>query len=159
MAGSTVPACKAAILAILTADAGLATVDKRWSPPTEAEDYSAINEKIFFGDTEILDDNWTALGRAQGAGLRRETYRLTITAGVVQEGDDPQTAEVRMWAIWNVITQALRTDLMLPSGSLLRGAGVLQFDQISALQSTGIFSPQAWIAKVDGRVTFTANTQ
>jgi len=152
--GTTVPECKAAILAILNADAGLAGVDRRWSPPTEGEDYSAVNEKIFFGDTEILDENWASLG----AGKRRESYRLTLSAWVAQEGDDPQATETRAWAIWKTVRIALRTDMLLPSGSLLKAAGVMKFDQVTALQSTGVFSPQQWGAKVDGRIVFTANT-
>jgi hypothetical protein len=156
--GTTVPACKAAILTVLGAAGALTGVDRRWSPPTEGEDYNLTNEKIFFGDTEILDDNWTALGNFQ----RRETYRLTISAWVAQEGDDPQATETRVWAIWAAVQNALVADLQagVPKGSasLLRAAGVRQFDQITALQSTGVFSPEAWGAKVDGRITFIADT-
>lgn len=162
MAGSTAPACKSAVLTILDADAALDTVDLRWAPPTENEDFSQVNEAIFFGDTEILDDNWSSLGKYTGMGRRKETYRLTITAWVAQFGDEPRTVEERVWAIWADITEALRTDLFAGtphgSASLLRAAGVQQFDQITALQSTGVFSPQQWGSRVDGRVTFTATT-
>lgn len=156
--GTTIPECKDAILAVLAAVGGLTTVDRRWSPPTEGEDYNLTNEKIFFGDTEILDENWSRLGQ----GNRRETYRLTISVWVAQEGDDPRAAELRVWALWKFVRIALVADLFAgnPQGSasLIRAAGVRQFDQITALQSTGVFSPEAWGSKVDGRITFIADT-
>lgn len=155
---TTAPACKAAILTILAADTNLVGVDRRWAPPTENEDATVQGEAVWFGDTEIVDDNWASLGSAQGKGRRRETYRLTLTVWVAQFGDDPQTTETRAWAIWNLIDGDLRTDLFTRPGSLLIAAGVQTFGQITATQSTGVFSPSQWGARVDARVTFQATT-
>jgi hypothetical protein len=158
MATTTIPACKAAILTILAADTDLASVDRRWSPPTENEDVPVGLEAIFFGDTEIVDDNWASLGSSQGAGRRRENYRLMITVWVAQFGDDPQAAEQRAWDLWSQVYSDLRVDLFTQGGSQLRTAGVQTMGQITALQSTGVFSPSQWGARVDARVTFTATT-
>ena len=158
---STAPAVKAAILTILTADSDLNTVDKRWAPPTEAEDYAQEPEAIYFGDTEIVDDNWASLGKSAGTGRRRETYRVTITVLVAQTGDNPQAAEERAWNLWGQVADDLRTDLFAgtPAGStsLLVAAGARQFDQITATQTTGVWGPQQWAARIDGRVTLTAS--
>jgi len=157
MAVTTIPACKAAVLAILNADTDFDAVDKRWSPPTESEDVAVGGEAVFFGDTEIVDSNWASLGKSQGQGVRNETYRLAITVWVAQYGDDPQIVEERAWALWGDVEDALRTDLFAgtPQGSesLIRAAGVTQFDQITALQSTGVFGPQQWGARIDAKVT------
>lgn len=157
MAASTAPACKAAILEILAADTDLASVDRRWSPPTENEDVPAGGEAIFFGTTRIIDSNWSSLGKSTGQGVRRESYRLTITVWVTQFGDDPQATEERCWALWAEVEADLRTDLFAgtPAGSasLLRAAGVTKFDQITADQTTGVFAPQQWGARIDALVT------
>ena len=159
---STAPTVKAAILTVLGNDVDLAAVDRRWAPPTESEDYGQDPESIFFGDVEIVDDNWSQIGRADGQGRRRESYWVAITVLVAQTGDDPQAAETRAWAIWTMVRENIRTDLFAgtPAGadSELRDAGVYQFDQITARQSTGVWSPQMWAARVDGRILFLAQS-
>lgn len=148
-ATSTAPACKQAILTILGTVPDLATVDQRWAPPTEETDVS--DEMLWLGDTEIVDDNWAALGN----GRRRETYRVAVTVWVRNWGDDPQTVEQRAWAIWADVANALRTDIRA-APSTLRSAGVRQFDQITATQTNGVAGPQQWGARIDARITFIA---
>lgn len=154
---STAPAVKAAILQILIGDTNLDAVDKRWQPPTEAEDYGQEPEATFFGDVEIVDDNWSQLGRADGQGRRRESYWVGISVLVAQIGDDPLTTEQRAWAIWDYLVAGIRTDLFAPS-SLIRDAGAYQFDQITARQTDGVWAPQMWAARIDGRILFNARS-
>ena len=150
--------CKDAILAITEA-IGLTAVDHRWTPPTEGEDYPTQEpEATYFGDTEIVDDDWAELGANAGRGTRMETFRVTVTILVVQTGDDARPPEVRMWAIRDAIQNAMRTDLFSGPSSLLRQAGVLQFGQITGLASTGVWGPSQWASRFDGRITFQSRT-
>lgn len=153
MGASTAPACKAAILTILGTVADLADVDRRWAIPTETEDFAAKTiEVIYLGNVEITDDNWAALGNSR----RRENYRLGITTWVEKWGDDPQIPEQRAWDLWSLVEAALTADIR-SQPSTLRSAGVRQFDQITALQTTGPAAPKKWGTRIDARITFTAD--
>jgi hypothetical protein len=152
-----VTATKAAILEVLAATPDLATVDRRWAPPTEGEDYAQEPEAVFFDTTEFGDD-WSALGAGAGAGRRQKTYRITIVVLVAQSGDDPQATEERAEHIWELVEDALRTDVFAGPASILRAAGVQQFDDINGTQGPGVWGPNQWAARVDGRVTFTATS-
>ena len=59
---SVIPEVVEAVMAILEADsADFSAVDVRWAPPTESEDYGQEPESFYFGDVEIVDDNWSAV--------------------------------------------------------------------------------------------------
>lgn len=155
---TTIPGCKAAILAILAADTNLTGVDLRWAPPTEGEDIPQGGESIYLMDVEIVSDDWASLGRAQGAGRRREEYRVGVGMWVAQYGDDPQATETRVWALWKEVRSALATDIFAGPASLLAAAGVDTVGQATAVESTGPFDPERWAARVDARITFKATT-
>jgi hypothetical protein len=154
---SVIPAVKAAILEVLGNEATLDTVDKRWAPPTEAEDYAQEPEAIYLSDSEIVEDDWADVTRGLGTGRRRQVFRVNVSVLVAQTGDDPQTAEERAWVIYGIAETALRTDLFGAS-SVIRAAGVLQFDDISAFQTTGVWGPQQWACRIDMRLFFQALT-
>src|SRR4051812_36775871 len=101
---STIPACKAAVLAILAARAGLTGVTLSWAGPTKDEDFR--EEMIFLGASEDASD-WAELG----TGRRTEDYTLELTVWVEQWGDDPQAAEERAHALWDEVEDALRDDI------------------------------------------------
>lgn len=148
---------KAAVITILGNDSTLDAVDQRWAPPTEAEDYQQEPEVIYLSDCEIVEDDWAELGRHQGTGRRRQTWRVSVSVLVARTGDDPQSTEQRAWEIWDRLELDIRTDVFA-TGSLIRAAGALQFDDITAFQVTGVWGPQAWAARIDGRIFFQAIT-
>jgi hypothetical protein len=150
MATSTVPACKAAILTILDAVTDLDAVTQSWSAPTKDEDFTG--EMIFLGEV-TNEEAWASLGNMR----RRETYTVALTVWVEQWGDDPQAAEQRAYAIWGLVTEALRDDLRPPT-SVLRTAGVQQYDGIRFRQITGPATAEKWGARIDASITFTATT-
>jgi len=145
---STIPACKAAVLAVLAARAGLTGVTLSWAGPTKDEDY--VEEMVFLGDVESTSD-WAELG----TGRRTEDFTVAITVYVERWGDDPQATEERAYALWDEIEDALRDDL-LTQGGMLRSAGVFKFNGISRAVSTGPSTPEKWGARVDASVDFQA---
>lgn len=106
MATSTVPAAKAALLALLQARAGLSGVQITWEDPAEL----IQREAIYFGDTDV-DERTAALGYQR----RDESYDLELIVRVLQEGDDAQTTETRWWTIVAEIEQTLRATATSPS--------------------------------------------
>jgi hypothetical protein len=150
MSAASAPAAKAAILTILQAAAGLTGVTVMWDQPTKDEDFAAP-ELVWLGNV-TGDENWGMLG----AQRRDEQYSIGLGVYVEQWGDNPQTLEARTWAIWGAATDALRTDLRTP-GSLLRAAGVRQYDRITFQQRTGPATPEKWGARIDGTIELIAS--
>jgi hypothetical protein len=148
VSAATAPAAKAAILTVLTAASGLTGVTLSWDGPTKDEDYTT--EMIWLGDVEGSED-WSSVGGQR----RRETYTVSLGFYVEQWGDDPRTAETRLWTIWNAATEALRADIR-SQPSTLRSAGVLQYDGISFRQRTGPASAEKTGAVMDASIQFTA---
>lgn len=109
MAASTVPAAKAAILALLIARPNLNTVAITWGGPTEQEDLQ--DEMVYFDDPVIRRPNWGSLGNRE----IREEYVLTLRSQNRSVGDDQAGTETRAWALVFEIEQALRADLKLGS--------------------------------------------
>jgi hypothetical protein len=145
---TTVPACKAAVLALLAARPALTGVVLTWAGPTKDEDFT--EEMIFLGDTDRTSD-WAELG----AGRRVESYSLTVTVYVEQWGDDPQAAEQRAYALLDEVEDTLRDDIRAVP-STLRTAGVFQFDGMSDHGSAGPSTPEKWGARIDARADFQA---
>jgi hypothetical protein len=154
---SLIPAVKSAILELLGNEATADLVDQRWAPPTEAEDYNQEPEAIYFGDTEIVEDDWADVTRGLGTGRRHRVFRISIGILVARTGDDAQGPEERAWAIYDIVEGLIREDIF-SAPSTLRTAGVLQFDDISAFATTGVWGPQAWASRIDMRLFFQANT-
>jgi hypothetical protein len=102
--GTTIPACKAAVLTLLAARPALTGVVLSWSGPTKDDDY--VDELIFLGDTEDTSQ-WAA-----GGGIREENYALDVTVWVKLWGDDPQATEQRAHVLWDEVEDALRDDVM-----------------------------------------------
>jgi hypothetical protein len=146
--GTTIPACKAAVLTLLAARPALSGVVLSWSGPTRDDDY--VDELIFLGDTEDTS-NWAA-----GGGIREENYALDVTVWVKLWGDDPQATEQRAHVLWDEVEDALRDDVMAgPSGSL-RAIGVTQFNRVTRRTSTGPATSEKWGTLVAARVEFQA---
>jgi hypothetical protein len=154
---SHIPALKAAILEVIGNEATLNTVDQRWAPPTEAEDYQQEPEAIYFGDTEIVEDDWADVTPGLGTGRRQQVYRISIGILVARTGDDAQGPEERAWEIYGIVENALRTDIF-SAPSTIRAAGPLQFNDISAFATTGVWGPQQWACRIDMRLFFQAIT-
>lgn len=145
---SAIPGCKAAILTILGARAGLSGVTLSWAGPTKDEDYT--ERMVFLGDTTDTS-NWAELG----TGRRVEEFDLDLTLWVEEWGDDPQTVEATMHTLWDEVEDALRDDIRA-TPSTLRTAGVFQFDQITRRMTTGPASPEKWGARLEATISFTA---
>lgn len=146
--GTTVPACKATVLAILAARPALAGVTLAWSAPTKDEDFT--EEMVFLGASDDTSD-WAELG----AGRRIEEYLLDLVVWVQRWGDDPQGTETRAHALWDEVEDALRDDIR-SQPSTLRAAGVLQFNRVTRRTSLGPASPDTWGARIDARIQFQA---
>jgi hypothetical protein len=100
---STVPAAKAALLALLQAHSfPVQNPVVQWGGPTEAEDFPKRGELIYFGETEISDENVTL-----GAVRYDETYNLRVVIEVRLPGDKEQAAEVRAWDIYAELQKVL----------------------------------------------------
>lgn len=102
MAASTVPAAKAAILALLRARPALNAVAITWGEPTESEDLA--DELIFFEDPVTRQPNWGHLGALN----IDEEYILVLKVRNRIFGDDQQAAEERCWALVFEVEQQLR---------------------------------------------------
>jgi hypothetical protein len=152
---STVPAVKAALLTLLQARPGLANVLVSWSGPTKDEDFSSPNgdvEMVFYGDANS-DETWQDLSPQ----LRRtETYRLGVTVYVERWGDDPQSTEQRVYALWDEVTDTLRDDVAPGGAGSLRTAGLLDYGQITFRQTTAPAAGDKWGSRLDGQVQFRA---
>ena len=151
---STVPALKAALVSILTARPALTGVAVSWAGPTRDEDFaaSANGEMIFLGETNTTDA-WQDISPQL---RRQENYRLTVTVWVEQWGDDPQTVEERMFALWDEVKDTLRDDMKPGGAGLLRAAGVFDYGEITFRQITGPATPDKWGARLDGQINFRA---
>lgn len=133
------PLAKAAILMLLAARPTLTTVDRRWFAPTEEEDIS--DNMIWLGDTNIPSDDWSELG----AQRRRMTFQIEMTAAVRRYGDDPQETEQAVWALFDEIVAAIRTDPTL-------GGAVQQFNAVPGKQQLFAAGPQQWEAMITAQV-------
>jgi len=103
MAASTVPATKAAILALLRARPSLNLVSITWGEPTESEDLA--DELIFFEDPVVRTPLWGPLGAPNPID---EEYILVLKVRNRLFGDEQQATEERCWALVYEIEQSLR---------------------------------------------------
>lgn len=119
---STVPAVKAAVQAMLKADAALAGVPIVRGKPADGapEEYVSL---------------WKAKATREYAGLRGgaatapmdEMVELTIVVDVqLASGTDPEPSELRAYEIFAAVDAALRADLTL--------GGVWRFDKTSSYE-------------------------
>ena len=106
MAASTVPAAKAALLALLAARPALAGVEMRWGIPARLP---SNPERVYVGDATDLDREWAALG----AQRLEESYTLQVTVETFGSGDDERATEERLWVLVNEVELAVRGDLTL----------------------------------------------
>lgn len=101
MAASSAPAAKAALLALLQADAGLSGVQVEYAHPGAA----IQQESIFFNRT-TENDSSVALGQRK----RDEDYTLEVVVSVARDGNDPQGCEERCWALVAAIEDVVRAN-------------------------------------------------
>lgn len=90
---STVPAAKAAILTLLQSSTVLGAaadpVQVAWAHPGA----SIAQESVYMGGVQLDQAPHTSGQRI------RESYLVEIIVDVALDGDDPQAAETRMWAL------------------------------------------------------------
>lgn len=104
MATSSVPTVKAAILTLLQAVPALSTVQVTYAiPATDSKNHECVYmwDALFNSETEPF--------MRPTPRRHREDYVLPIVISVSAEGDDPQAAEDRMWAITGAVEDAFRT--------------------------------------------------
>jgi hypothetical protein len=103
---STVPSAKAGILAAIQARPGLATLNTAnaitWGHPGEL----IQREAIFLAAAEFSEEDIAAMMTRPHK--HDEKYTVPVWVDVVQEGDDPQTAETRLWTLVGEVEQAIR---------------------------------------------------
>lgn len=126
MAVSTAPTVKAAILTGLALEAGLSGVQLEYAAPSVD---AMQQECIFFGSTE-LDEVAANIGNSK----RDENYVLHLIVNVLRDGDEPQTAEERMWTLVGVVETYLNTN---------KNPGSCLWAQIAGIEQT----PIAWEGK------------
>lgn len=100
MASSTVPAAKAALLALLQARPGLQGVQVEWAHPGR----NIEDESLFFGTTQVPEEPAT-LGPNR---KRNENFTLELVVSVLERGDEAQATEERAWALVAEIENAVR---------------------------------------------------
>lgn len=133
---STVPAAKAALKALLEARTWDAATPKiRWGGPTETEDFPKGGEVIYFGDTEIQDNNQTL-----GATRYDETYNLRLVIDVKAYGDDEQRTEQRGWDLYGEVIELLDANREL--------GGVLSRMTDRTVRQTNVPLPSEWLARI-----------
>jgi hypothetical protein len=135
MATSTIPAAKAALLALIEAQAGLATVQTEWAHPGAAIE----RETVYFGQTRLQQQ-----ARA-GNRPAYEDYTLEIVVDVSLDGNDPQAAETRMWELVGEVEQALRPTAN-PNANASLSDTVLQA-YITGMEQTNFAGDQARLAE------------
>lgn len=109
---STVPAAKGAILTLIEARAGLATVQTSWATPGTAD---IAKESIFLGDAEFSDETIAFMRPTPHP--HTEEYRVPVVVDVLEEGNDAQSCEERAWTLAGEVEEAIRNapNLALPS--------------------------------------------
>lgn len=117
MATSSVPACKAGILALLDAAAGLAAVQTEWAHPGE----KIMHESIFMLDAEFTEESVAALRTTPRP--HTENYTVPVVVDIVAAGDDARAAEERAYELAGHIENAIRNDPTL-GGATTLGARV-----------------------------------
>lgn len=101
MATSTIPALKAALLALLAARANLSGVQVVWGAPLP----NPGREFIALAGTEG-EQQTAAIGRLR----REEEYRLTIYCSTLREGQNQQACTERAFALVAEVEDAVRAD-------------------------------------------------
>lgn len=96
---STVPAAKGGILALIRARPALATVQTSWSHPGD----KVAKESVFMSAADFEDESISFLGSVK----QNEEYVIPIWVDVLQEGDDAETGERRMWTLVGEVEQAI----------------------------------------------------
>jgi len=105
MATSSVPAAKAGLLTLLQANATLAPLYAvgavTWAHPGK----HIQKEAVFLGDAVFAEEQPMVGNR-----IHRERYTIPVWVSVLNEGDDAQAAEQRMWTLVGGVEAAVRAD-------------------------------------------------
>lgn len=103
---STVPVAKATILAGIQARSGLNALNNAgaitWAHPGEL----IQKEAIFMASAEFNSEDVVALRPRRH--IHDEKYVIPVWVDVIQDGDDAQAAETRMWTLVGEVEQAIR---------------------------------------------------
>lgn len=134
---STIPRAKAALLALLTARAGLAGVSLGWDRSAELQ---AVTDRIYLFDTIEHHRDWVVLGP------RRidEEYTLQVVVDTFGNGTDPTTTEERLWELVSEVEQAVITDIEI--GDTVRQS------KPDGVTSSLVPTDEGWIASATVRI-------
>jgi hypothetical protein len=102
MAASTIPAAKAALLALIDARPALAAVHCGWGIPANLP---AEPERIYVADAIPTERRWKALSPVAPMW---EEYILQVHVETFLSGNDQQTAEMRFWELVDEVEQSVR---------------------------------------------------
>lgn len=131
---STIPAAKAALLAIFAASTDLAGVDISWGSPTSEDDFEP--EMIYLGNVERDKED-------RGFQSATEDYTIEVVILVRGYGDNDkeQATEERMWQLHAAIEAAVEADTATLGGVLNEtGARVERTRQDNTPLADGWFS-------------------
>src|SRR5512147_1406675 len=136
---TTVPQAKAALKALLEAWTWpVNTPEIRWGGPTEGEDFPQGGEIIYFGETEITNDNYRL-----GVTAWDESYNLRIVIEVFAYGDLEQNVEQRCWDLYGEVVE------ILMANKTLNGAVTyLDAEQPRGVRQINMPLPQQWMSRI-----------
>lgn len=139
MASSSVAIVKAALLTTIRARPNLSAIQVEWSHPGA----KILKESIFMGPAQFTGE--TVSGLRPTPRKQDEEYTVPVWVSVLNEGDDAQTAETRMWALAAEVEEAVRAAPQLGL-SLVDGNG-LQWAVVAGKEPREFVEPQGRIAE------------
>jgi hypothetical protein len=101
MSASTAPAVKAQLLTLLRADPGYAGVLVEYGLPA-----TSSNPEVVFFTRTIQTERPDSIGQRK----QRESYDIETVVGAKVDGDNPQAAEERCWALVAVLENIVRAN-------------------------------------------------
>lgn len=101
MSATTAPSVKSALLTLIRADSTLSGIQSSYADPGQ----SIAQESLFYGRT-VSTENPDSMGKR----AQREHYDVELYVYVALDGDDPQTAEERCWALVAALENVVRTN-------------------------------------------------
>lgn len=145
---SSVPRAKAAILAMVQGTlTGLNTAGAiTWAHPGG----DPPKEMVFLSDVEFDDEQTAAMRTAPR--YQDETYSVPVWVSILAEGNDPQSAEERMWEIVGAVENVIRAD------QSLGGMTGLHWALVNGKTPRNIMTDQGWAAECMVRVKCHART-
>lgn len=146
MAASTIPAAKAALLALIDARPGLDGVHVAWGIPAELPQEL---ERVFVGDAVEVSREWVSLG----AYKLDEEYTLQVHVETFAAGNDQATTEQRLWTLIAEVEAAVRDSV--PKLTL---NGTVRVARPDAVDTQTLPTDDGWAASATLRIVCEART-